>query len=182
MGESQAGVGRVRTALKRLGFRTLAKLPEKRLKPQMNTDEHRKHGASGWASVPASGITRRVVGVFFEVYGELGYGFLESIYRAAMTIALREAGLLAQPEVELEARFRGRSIGVFRADLLIEKVVVVELKAARGIDSAHIAQLLNYLRCTALETGVILNFGPRPQIRRLIFTNDRKHLIQVNTS
>jgi GxxExxY protein len=76
--------------------------------------------------------------------------------------------------MDLQARFRGRSIGAFRADLLVEATVLVELKAARGIDSAHIAQLLNYLRCTALETGLILNFGPRPQVRRLIFTNDRK--------
>ena len=119
-------------------------------------------------------ITRRIVGVFFEVYGELGYGFLESVYRAAMTMALREAGITVEAETELQARFRGRSIGAFRADLLVENAVLVELKAARGIDSTHIAQLLNYLRCTALETGLILNFGPRPQIRRLIFTNDRK--------
>jgi GxxExxY protein len=127
-------------------------------------------------------ITRRIVGVFFEVYGELGYGFLESIYCAAMTIALREAGLQVEPEIELEARFRGRPVGAFRADLLVESVVVVKLKAARAIDSAHIAQLLNYLRCTALETGLILNFGPRPQIRRLIFTNDRKTPAHADTS
>jgi GxxExxY protein len=125
-------------------------------------------------------ITRRIVGVFFEVYGELGYGFLESIYRAAMTLALREAGLQVHPEFALHARFRGRAIGAFRADLLIEDVVLVELKAARGIDSAHIAQLLNYLRCTSLETGLILNFGPRPQIRRLIFTNDRKSRVRLD--
>jgi GxxExxY protein len=121
-------------------------------------------------------ITRRVVGVFFGVYGELGYGFLESVYRMAMTIALREAGLAVKAEVELEARFRGRTVGAFRADLLVEDAVVVELKAARGIDSAHIAQLLNYLRCSSLETGLILNFGPHPHIRRFIFTNDRKKL------
>ncbi len=119
-------------------------------------------------------ITRRIVGVFFEVYGELGYGFLESVYRAAMTMALREGGIAVEAEMAWQARFRGRSIGAFRADLLVENAVLVELKAARGIDSTHIAQLLNYLRCTALETGLILNFGPRPQIRRLIFTNDRK--------
>src|SRR3954452_15757388 len=119
-------------------------------------------------------ITRRIVGVFFEVYGELGYGFLESVYRAAMTMALREAGITTEAELELQARFRGRSIGAFRADLLVERAVLVELKAARGIDSGHIAQLLNYPRCPALEPGLTLNFRPRPQIRRLIFTNDRK--------
>jgi GxxExxY protein len=119
-------------------------------------------------------ITHRIVGVFFEVYSDLGYGYLDSIYSEAMTIALQEAGLRVQPERKVEARFRGRVIGTFRADLLIEGVVLVELKATLSIDSIHIAQLLNYLRCSALETGLILNFGPRPQIRRLIFTNDRK--------
>jgi GxxExxY protein len=119
-------------------------------------------------------ITRQIVGVFFEVYGELGYGFLESVYRAAMRIALGEKGLAVQAEVELHAHFRGRPIGTFRADLLVENLVIVELKAAREIDQAHVAQALNYLRCTPLETGLILNFGPRPQIRRLAFANERK--------
>jgi GxxExxY protein len=119
-------------------------------------------------------LTRRIIGVFFQVYGELGFGFLESVYRSAMTIALREAGLAVESEVQLHARFRGRSIGTFRADLLVQGAVLVELKAARAIDSAHIAQLLNYLRCTVVEVGLILNFGPAPRVRRLVFANARK--------
>ena len=112
--------------------------------------------------------------MFFQVYGELGYGFLESVYRSAMVIALADAGLVVESEVELQARFRGRPIGTFRADLLVEGAVLVELKAARVIDSAHIAQLLNYLRCTVLEIGLILNFGPTARVRRLVFENHRK--------
>jgi GxxExxY protein len=77
--------------------------------------------------------------------------------------------------VELQARFRGRSIGTFRADLLVQGAVLVELNAARAIDSSHLAQLLNYLRCTVIETGLLLNFGPTPKIRRLVLGNDRKH-------
>jgi GxxExxY protein len=134
----------------------------------MNTDKR------GEALFRHAELTRQIVGVFFQVYGELGYGFLESVYRTAMTIALREAGLRIDPEVELHARFRGRSIGIFRADLLVEGAVLVELKAARAIEQAHIAQLLNYLRCTAIEIGLILNFGPALKVRRLILTNDRK--------
>ena len=131
----------------------------------MNTDErHFKHVE----------LTRRILGVFFQVYGELGYGFLESVYRSAMTIALREAGLAVVPEVELHARFRGQAVGTFRADLLVQGAVLVELKAARVIHSAHVAQLLNYLRCTVVEIGLILNFGPAPAIRRLVFANQRK--------
>ena len=121
-----------------------------------------------------SRLTRRIIGVFFEVYGELGYGFLESVYRSAMTIALRDAGLVVEPEVELNARFRGRSIGTFRADLVVEGAVLVELKAARAISPAHVAQLLNYLRCTVIELGLILNFGPAAEVRRLVFANERK--------
>jgi len=98
-------------------------------------------------------LTRKIIGVFLQVYGELGYGFLESVYRSAMAIALTETGLVVEPEVKLHARFRGRSIGTFRADLLVEGAVLVELKAARSIDSAHIAQLLNYLRCTVVEVA-----------------------------
>jgi GxxExxY protein len=120
-------------------------------------------------------LTRRIIGVFFQVYGELGYGFLESVYRSAMTVALAEAGLAVEAEVELQARFRGRAIGTFRADLLVQGAVLVELKAARAIDSSHLAQLLNYLRCTDIETGLILNFGPTPKIRRLVLGNVRKH-------
>ena len=91
-----------------------------------------------------------------------------------MTVALRDAGLAVEPEVELNAHFRGRSIGTFRADLLVEGAVLVELKAARAISPAHVAQLLNYLRCTVIELGLILNFGPTSKVRRLVFANERK--------
>jgi GxxExxY protein len=121
-----------------------------------------------------SQLTRQIIRVFFEVYGELGCGFLESVYRSAMTVALRDKGLAVESEVELNARFRGRSIGTFRADLVVEGAVLVELKAARAISPAHVAQLLNYLRCTVIEIGLILNFGPTSNVRRLVFANERK--------
>ena len=91
-----------------------------------------------------------------------------------MGIGLREAGLDVHSEVEVHALFRGHSVGVFRLDFVVGQSVIVELKAARGIDQSHLAQVLNYLRCTSLETGLILNFGPRPQIKRVAFTNSRK--------
>ena len=91
-----------------------------------------------------------------------------------MGIGLREAGLDVHSEVEVHALFRGHSVGVFRLAFVVGQSVIVELKAARGIDQSHLAQVLNYLRCTSLETGLILNFGPRPQIKRVAFTNSRK--------
>ena len=121
-------------------------------------------------------LTERIIGVFYDVYNELGYGFLESVYRDAMVIALQEAGLKNQREVPVKVAFRGHSVGEFRADLLVEGVVLLELKTARALDKSHEAQLLHYLRSTQIEVGLLLNFGQRPQFRRLLFDNERKKI------
>jgi len=127
------------------------------------------------AQLTLRAVTERIIGVFFDVYNELGTGFLESVYAEAMRLALETAGLNARREVGLAVSFRGRVVGNFRADLVIEDCVLVELKAARQIDAAHLKQMLNYLRATELEVGMLLNFGPRPSFRRLIFSNSRKN-------
>jgi GxxExxY protein len=119
-------------------------------------------------------LTDKILGVYYQVYNELGYGFLESVYEAAMRIALQAAGLTVVTQVSVPVWFRGQQIGDFRADILINGLVLVELKAARTIDGTHEAQLLNYLRATSIEVGLILNFGAKPQFRRLAFANDRK--------
>jgi GxxExxY protein len=113
-------------------------------------------------------VTRRVIGVFYDVYNELGWGFLESVYEEAMGLALSDDGSLEvqrQPSITVE--FRGRSVGTFRADFLINGVVVLELKSVHQLHQAHEAQLLNYLRATAAPIGLLLNFGPTPSFRRL---------------
>jgi len=119
-------------------------------------------------------ITQRIIGVFFDVYNELGYGFLEPVYQEAMSMALRSAGLQVEREFGLEAHFRGQLIGMFKADLLVNGCVIVELKAVKELARSHDAQVLNYLRAGMLEVALLLNFGPRAQIRRLAFSNDRK--------
>ena len=119
-------------------------------------------------------LTEKIIGVFYDVYNELGHGFLESVYETAMVIALREKRILVETQVEIPVWFRGYRIGNFFADLLIEGVVIVELKAVRSIDSAHEAQLLHYLRATEIELGLLLNFGVRPEIKRKIYDNPRK--------
>lgn len=133
----------------------------------MNTDNH---------GLMHEELTSRILRVFYDVYNELGFGYLESIYEKAMEIALQEAGLRVQRQVPVPVSFRGRVIGEFVADLLVEGMVLLELKAARAIDPAHESQLLNYLRATPIEIGLLLNFGPKPQVRRLIFDNPRKRL------
>jgi GxxExxY protein len=121
-------------------------------------------------------ITDAIIGAFYDVYNELGYGFLESVYREAMIVALRSRKLTVDREKSVEVHFRGVSIGHFRTDLIVGNCVVVELKSSRTLDGSHEAQLLNYLKATELEVGLLLNFGPRPHFRRMILDNDRKSL------
>jgi len=123
-------------------------------------------------------LTEKIIGVFYEVYNELGHGFLESVYEEAMAVALPQAGLKLERQVPLRVTFRGAVVGDFRANLLVENAVLLELKAAREIEPVHEAQLLNYLRATQIEVGLVLNFGPKPQFKRLVFENSRKETRQ----
>jgi GxxExxY protein len=134
-----------------------------------NTDERFIH----------SDLTNGIIRVFYSVYNELGCGFLESVYEQAMCLALRAEGYEVGRQIPIPVWFRGEQVGDFKADLLVANSVLLELKAARTIEQAHESQLLNYLRATPIEVGLILNFGPQPQLRRLAFGNDRKK-ISVN--
>jgi GxxExxY protein len=128
------------------------------------------------SSYKYSELTDTIIGVFYDVYNELGFGFLESVYRNALRLALIEKGLRAEPEVSVSVFFRSVSVGDFRADLVVNRLILLELKTAEKIIRAHEAQVLNYLRSTTLELGLILNFGPQPQVRRLLLDNNRKHV------
>jgi GxxExxY protein len=119
-------------------------------------------------------LTQKIIGVFFEVYNELGHGFLESVYEAAFEVALVSNGMSVFRQIEVPVWFRGRKIGDFTADMLVEKSVLLELKAGRSLDPAHEAQLLNYLRATEIEVGMLLSFGLKPEFKRLAYDNDRK--------
>jgi GxxExxY protein len=122
-----------------------------------------------------SEITKIIIAVFFEVYNELGAGFLEHVYRVAMVIALRARGLQVEVNPKLPVYFQGRLIAQFCPDLLVNGVVIVELKATRTIEGAHQAQLLNYLKASDVEVGLLLNFGGESaQFMRRVFENDRK--------
>jgi GxxExxY protein len=123
-----------------------------------------------------SSITDLIIGSFYEVYNELGQGFLESVYREALAHVLTERGLRVEKEKPVTVRFRGVAVGIFRTDLLVNNAVVVELKCARTIDPVHEAQLLNYLNATNFEVGLLLNFGIRPQFRRMLLDNVRKQV------
>lgn len=121
-----------------------------------------------------SEVTKQIIGTFYEVYNELGHGFLESVYENSLAIALREQGFEVVQQVSIPVYFRGNKVGDFEADILVNQIVILELKAARTIDPAHIAQLLHYLKATQIEVGLLFNFGPRAEFKRVVFGNERK--------
>lgn len=120
-------------------------------------------------------LSKRLVGVFYDVYNELGYGFLESVYDESFAIALAELGIRHRRQASIPVLFRGLPVGFFKTDFIIEEEIVLELKSAQAIDKAHVSQLLNYLRASNLELGYVLNFGPNAVFRRLAFSNARKN-------
>lgn len=123
--------------------------------------------------------TEAIIGVFYDVYNELGFGFLESVYERALVIALNEAGLKVEQQRAISVRFRGQAVGEYYADLVVNGAVILELKSCRTLDRSHEAQLLHYLKATDVEIGLLLNFGERPQFKRLFLDNSRKQ-IRVN--
>ena len=114
-------------------------------------------------------LSERIIGAFYATYSELGYGFLESVYENAFAIQLEEAGLLVRRQHPIVVRFRDQVVGEFRADLLVEDLIIVEIKSASSLASIHEAQLINYLKATGIRIGLLVNFGPRPQFRRRVF-------------
>jgi GxxExxY protein len=116
----------------------------------------------------------RILHIFYDVYNELGNGFLESVYEESMTIALRQDGVNASQQVPVLVWFRGHKVADFRLDLLVEDQVLLEIKCARALEPAHEAQLLHYLKLIEIEVDLLLNFGPKPQFRR--FDNQRKKI------
>jgi GxxExxY protein len=130
-------------------------------------------GRAGIALVHGE-LTHEIIGAFFEVYNELGYGFVESVYQRALPLALVARGVQSEREVPLTVRFRGSVVGDYRSDLVVEGKVIVESKVAEKILPVHEMQLLNYLRATRITVGLVLNFGPRPTFRRLLLTSPER--------
>jgi GxxExxY protein len=115
-------------------------------------------------------LTAAIIGAMFDVHTTLGFGFLESAYANALTVALRALGLQVERNVAFEIFYRGQRVGRYVADLIVEARVVVETTVARSIEATHRAQLLNYLRASGLEVGLVLNFGTSAQFKRVVST------------
>jgi GxxExxY protein len=119
-------------------------------------------------------LTDIIIACFYQVYNDLGYGFLERVYQNALYFALIDEGLQCDAEKSIKVYHNGRVVGDYRADLLVENCVLLELKASEELNLANEKQLINYLKATEIEVGLLLNFGKQPQFKRKILTNDKK--------
>ena len=119
-------------------------------------------------------VTELIIKAFYTVYNTLGYGFLEKVYQNALAIELHKLGLEVIQQARIAVYYDGQVVGEYFADLLVAGVVIVELKAVKRLLEEHEAQLLNYLKATPYEVGLLLNFGPKAEIKRKAFDNSRK--------
>ena len=119
-------------------------------------------------------ITDIILRAFYDVYHELGYGFLENVYQNALYKELKHRGLKCEAQKKIEVLYKGEVVGLYYSDLFVEDIIILELKAEAEIHSAHESQLMNYLKATGIEVGLILNFGPKPTFKRKVFSNRKE--------
>lgn len=119
-------------------------------------------------------LTDQILKIYFSVYNNLGYGFLEKIYENALGIELRNRGFEVEQQKPIKVYYRNHLVGDYFADLVVNNLIIIELKVVDKIILSHEAQLLNYLRATPIEVGLLLNFGPKAGFKRKVFTNTRK--------
>ncbi len=121
-----------------------------------------------------SDLTEKILGAFYAVYTALGYGFLEKVYVKALIIELTNRGMIVNDEFPIKVYYAGQLVGEYFADLVVNDLVILEIKATKALATEHEAQLLNYLKATPYEVGLLLNFGPKPENKRRSFDNSRK--------
>jgi GxxExxY protein len=121
-----------------------------------------------------SELSEKVIEAFYRVYNVLGYGFLEKDYENALLIELEGMGIPVKPQCPIQVFYEGKVVGEYFADLIVKDSIIVEIKASRNLCPEHEAQLLNYLKATKIEVGLLLNFGPKPEIKRKAFDNLNK--------
>jgi GxxExxY protein len=122
--------------------------------------------------------TAVILKCFYKVYNTLGFGFLEKVYENALYYELINHGLLCQKQVPIKVYYDGKPVGDYYADIIADENIIIELKAAESLIEEHEHQLINYLKATNIEIGLLLNFGRDPQFRRKVFSNDRKRTAQ----
>lgn len=117
-------------------------------------------------------LTSKIIQCFYTVYNTLGYGFLEKVYENALKIELEKNKLQVEKQKPIKVYYDNQLVGEYFADLVVNDQIIIELKAAESLCEEHEYQLINYLKATSFELGLLLNFGKKPEIRRKIFTNE----------
>lgn len=123
-------------------------------------------------------LTDQILNAFYEVYNELGYGFLEKVYQNALYMELEMRGLQAVPQRRCAVHYKGREVGEYFSDIIVNDVIILELKACECILEEHELQLRNYLKASSIELGFVLNFGKKPEFSRKVFSNSKINLKQ----
>lgn len=149
------------------------KLLSKKQKKLLNTIMTDKTSSE---SILHQAITEQIIKAYYAVYNELGYGFLERVHQNAMFEELRDLGFAVECQKKILVHYKEKIVGEYFADIVVDNKVIIELKASESIISEHEIQLLNYLRATEIEVGLLLNFGKKAAFRRKICTNDAKKL------
>jgi len=114
-------------------------------------------------------MTERIIKCFYEVYNTLGYGYLESVYESALEIELKRNGLFVERQKEISVHYKGEVVGIFRMDLVVEKKIIIELKATSAILPVHESQVIHYLKSSGMKLGYLVNFGEKINFKRMIF-------------
>jgi GxxExxY protein len=123
-----------------------------------------------------SELTAKIINGYYKVYNTLGYGFLEKVYEKALFIELTNRGLCCSRQIPIDVFYDREKVGYYFADLIVEDSVIIEIKAAESLCDEHEAQLVNYLKATTIEVGLLLNFGKKPQFKRKVFSSQYKNL------
>lgn len=119
-------------------------------------------------------LTELLIGVFYNIYNTLGYGFLEKVYENAFTIELDSLGINYKKQEPISVFYKTQKVGSYIADIVVDSLIIIELKAAESLCEEHECQLLNYLRATNIEVGLLFNFGKKAHFKRIVYSNSRK--------
>ncbi len=119
-------------------------------------------------------LTERLIRVYFDVYNVLGYGFLEKVYQNSLFLELKSRGYEVEAQKQIKVIYKGFKVGEYYADLVVDNLVIIEVKAAEYVTKEYENQLINYLRGTYIEVGLLVNFGKKPEFIRRVFENSRK--------
>jgi GxxExxY protein len=129
-----------------------------------------------------SDITSEIINAFYKVYNQLGYGFLEKVYQNSLLIELRRLGLECAALQPIDVFYEEYKVGFYIADIIVNNCVIIEIKAAEALCEEHEAQLVNYLRATDIEVGLLLNFGKKAELKRKVFSTEFKNLNKSSLS